>query len=163
MKNILILLLSMLALNFLSFCTDDVPFDEIAPVPPAEQPDSDGESDIPASSNVYIKVGGQTFSVTLADNATAKAFVEKLPITTDMNELNGNEKYFYLSESLPANASHPGTIQAGDLMLYGSDCVVLFYKTFSSSYSYTRIGRINDSSDLPEAVGTGIVSVTLEK
>lgn len=60
-----------------------------------------------------------------------------------MSELNGNEKYYYFEETLPSNATQIGTIQTGDIMLYGSDCLVLFYDTFSTSYRYTRIGKID--------------------
>ena len=80
-----------------------------------------------------------------------------------MNELNGNEKYHYLDSSLPTNSYQPGTIHAGDLMLYGNNCVVLFYETFNSSYSYTRIGSIDDPSGLAAALGSGNVSVRFEK
>jgi hypothetical protein len=79
-----------------------------------------------------------------------------------MIELNGNEKYFDLSQSLPTNASNPGTVLNGDLMLYGANTLVLFYKTFSTSYSYTRLGRIDDVTGLVAALGSGNVSVTFE-
>jgi hypothetical protein len=79
-----------------------------------------------------------------------------------MVELNGNEKYLDLSPSLPINASNPGTIQVGDLMMYGSSTLVLFYKTFSTSYSYTRLGRIDDVTGLAVALGSGNVTVTFE-
>lgn len=109
-----------------------------------------------------IKIGEQTFSVTLEDNNTARAFVALLPMTVSMTELNGNEKYYYLEKNLPTESSRPGTIRAGDLMLYGSNCVVLFYETFSSSYSYTRIGHIDNPSELASVVGNGNVTVTFE-
>lgn len=109
-----------------------------------------------------IKIGNSTFTATLYDNATAAAFKSLLPMTVNMVELNGNEKYVDLSRSLPTNASNPGTIQAGDLMLYGSSTLVLFYKTFSTSYSYTRLGRIDDVTGLAAAVGSGNVTVTYE-
>lgn len=109
-----------------------------------------------------VKIGTSTFTATLYDNATATAFNKLLPMTVDMVELNGNEKYVTLSKGLPTNGSNTGTIQAGDLMLYGSSTLVLFYKTFSTSYSYTKLGRIDDITELATAVGSGNVTVTYE-
>ncbi|MGA9578578.1 MAG: cyclophilin-like fold protein, partial [Terrimicrobiaceae bacterium] len=102
------------------------------------------------------------FTATLYDNATATAFKGMLPMTVKMSDLNGNEKYFDLPVNLPPNASNPGTIQSGDLMIYGSNTLVLFYKKFSTSYSYTSLGRINDPTALAAAVGSGSVTVTYE-
>ena len=111
---------------------------------------------------VMVKIGDKEFSATLYDNQTATVFKDMLPLTLDMSELNGNEKYFYLSSSLPNNSERVGTINAGDIMLYGSSCVVLFYETFDTSYSYTKIGHIDDVTGLREAVGGGSVTVTFE-
>lgn len=116
----------------------------------------------PTGQQVRVLVGDKTFMATLADNETAVAFKALLPLTLNMTELNGNEKYNYLSTSLPRNASNPGTIHAGDIMLYGSSCVVLFYGTFNTSYSYTRIGAIDDPDGLSQALGAGDVVVTFE-
>jgi hypothetical protein len=116
----------------------------------------------PASNKMRIKIGTKTFPATLNDNATATAFKSLLPMTVKMSELNGNEKYFDLSGNLPTNASNPGKIQSGDLMIYGSNTLVLFYKTISTSYSYTRLGRINDPEGLAAAVGSGDVTVAYE-
>ena len=107
-----------------------------------------------------IAVGTNTFTGTLAYNATVTAFKTRLPMTIIMRELNGNEKYFDLPNTLPANASNPGTIHAGDLMLYDLNTFVLFYKSFSTSYSYTPMGRIDDISGLTAALGLGNVTVT---
>ena len=109
-----------------------------------------------------IKVGDKTFTSTLSDNPTAVAFRSLLPMHLKMIELNGNEKYAELVNSLPVNASTPGTIKSGDIMLYGSSTLVLFYKSFSSSYSYTRIGRIDDPAGLEAALGWGDISVSFE-
>jgi hypothetical protein len=116
----------------------------------------------PASNKMRIKIGTKTFAATLDDNATAAAFKSLLPVTVNMVDLNGNEKYFDLSGNLPTNASNPRMIQSGDLMIYGSNTLVLFYKAFPTSYSYTRLGRINDPEGLAAAVGSGNVTVTYE-
>ncbi|MBQ9439164.1 MAG: NAD(P)H-dependent oxidoreductase [Paludibacteraceae bacterium] len=114
------------------------------------------------STSINVIVGGQTFAATLANDATGQAFAELLPITLQMNELNGNEKYHYIGSSLPTNSYKPGTIHTGDIMLYEDNCVVLFYKTFSSNYSYTRIGSINNPNGFAAAVGSGNVQVRFE-
>lgn len=120
------------------------------------------EIDNMTNSKIIIKVNSKTFTTALLDNSSAKAFKELLPLTINMNELNGNEKYFDLSKNLPASSSNPGTIQNGDLMLYGSKTLVLFYKTFNTSYSYTRLGKVNDATALAAALGSGNVTVTFE-
>jgi len=111
---------------------------------------------------IKITVNSQTFTATLLDNNTAKAFKDMLPMTVEMIELNRNEKYVRLPENLPTNASNPGTIRSGDLMLYGSNTVVLFYEDLNTSYSYTRMGKIDDPTGLRNALGTGNVTVTFE-
>jgi hypothetical protein len=122
-------------------------------------------SNITANSDTMklkVSVGSAVFTATLHDNATAAAFRAKLPVTIQMIELNGNEKYYDLPDNLPNNASNPGTIQAGDLMLYGSNTLVLFYKTFSTSYSYTKLGHIDNPTGLATALGSGNVTVTFD-
>ena len=110
-----------------------------------------------------IIAGNKIFSATLYDNGAAKALMDMLPLTLDMSELNGNEKYYYLDKSLPTNASRPSGIKTGDIMLYGNSCLVLFYESFSTSYSYTPIGRIDDPAGLAAALGSGNVQVTFRK
>lgn len=115
-----------------------------------------------ATAKIKITVNSQTFTATLLDNNSAKAFKEMLPLTIHMTELNGNEKYYDLPNSLPTNSYHPATIKNGDLMLYGSKTLVLFYKSFSTSYSYTKLGTIDDEIGLASALGSGNITVSFE-
>ena len=105
---------------------------------------------------MWMTIGGtHRFAVTLENNPTARAFAQMLPLTLDMPDLNDNEKHVKLPRSLPTHAERPGTIRTGDVMLYGSDTLVVFYKTFPSSYSYTRIGRVTPVDGLVQALGPG--------
>ena len=113
-----------------------------------------------ADSVIVVSVGGKSFTAKVEDSETGRAFVAKLPLTLSMTELNGNEKYCY-GVSLPTASRYYSTIEAGDLMLYGSNCVVLFYGA-AGGYSYTRIGRLTSTAGLVSAVGNGSASVTFD-
>ena len=61
-----------------------------------------------------------------------------------MKEKNRNEKYVYLSFTLPVDPMKSRNIEKGDVMLYGNNCLVVFYKSFETDYSYTKIGHIDN-------------------
>lgn len=151
-------------LSVFSILTSFASCDKEKPTIPENTTNQDNGNDNGGTTNDQIKItiDSNTFAATLNNSETATAFKAMLPLTINMSELNENEKYFYFSSNLPTNAVTPGTIQAGDLMLYGSDCLVLFYETFSTSYSYTRLGRIDNASGLVVAVGSRSVMVTFE-
>ena len=111
---------------------------------------------------ITVTAGGKIFEATLYDNETAREFAARLPLTLDMSELHSNEKYFYLDTPLKASPSVPDRINAGDIRLYGNDCIVLFYEGFKTSYSYTDIGKIDNPEGLGEALGQGDITVSFE-
>lgn len=109
-----------------------------------------------------LTINGRHFAADLADNDTARTFAALLPLSLAMSDLHGNEKYSRLDTRLPSRPEHPGRIRTGDLMLFGDDCVVLFYKDFNTNYSYTRIGRLKNAANLTEAAGRGAVTVDFD-
>lgn len=108
-------------------------------------------------SKIVIKIGEREFIATLEKTETAQAFAKLLPLEKNMVELNGNEKYYDLHQNLSSDPKKVGRIEAGDLMLFQNNFIVVFYKTHSTNYSYTRIGKIDDPVGLAEAVGSGDV------
>lgn len=111
--------------------------------------------------NLSLQVNGKTFKITLEENETTEALTKVLPLKIIMNELNGNEKYYYLDTMLPSNPIRVEKIESGDIMLYGDNCLVLFYEDFKTTYSYTRIGKIENTEGLKEALGSGNVEMEI--
>ena len=108
---------------------------------------------------VKVIIDGKEYIVDLEDNDTVRDFVKMLPQELNLEELNGNEKYIYLDKPLPTNSYNPNKITAGDIMLYDNDCLVIFYKSFNTSYSYTKIGHINNLPNL----GSESIKIKFEK
>ena len=115
------------------------------------------ESDIVSSLNIVIN--NDNYVLNLESNETVTKLLELLPLEVEMSELNGNEKYIYLDESLPTNSSNPKHINSGDVMLFGDNCLVIFYKSFNSTFSYTKIGHIDNFEDL----GNQNIAIKFEK
>lgn len=126
---------------------------------PAEANNANGGT---TKNRMKITIGQKTFTATLEDNAAAAAFKAMLPLTLNMRDFNDNEKVIRLPDRLPTNDSSPGRIRTGDLMVWSSDNLVLLYKSFPTSYRYTRLGRIDNPEGLSSAVGTGDVKITFE-
>ena len=106
---------------------------------------------------VYININNKKLGIDLENNSTTSALIKLLPLELSMNDLNGTEKYVYLNESLPTNTYSPKHIEAGDMMLFGDNCLVIFYESFDTSYSYSKIGHIDN---LPE-LGDENIDITI--
>lgn len=113
-----------------------------------------------AEMKMQVKVGRSTFTATLENNAAADALAEMMgdePVTIQMSDYSGFEKVGELGRSLPVSNSQI-TAEAGDIVLYQGNQIVLFYG--SNSWSYTRLGRIDDLTGWEEALGSKEVTVT---
>lgn len=110
-----------------------------------------------------LKVNNSTMKVKLSDNAATKALVERLKegtITYNAYDYGGFEKVGTLGFSLPSNDTYI-TTEPGDIMLYTSNQLCIFFD--SNSWEYSPIGKIEGMTkqQLKDAFGTGEVSITL--
>lgn len=108
---------------------------------------------------IKVKIHDKTYKLNLENNQTVEEFINTLPQEYMMNELNGNEKYVYMNESLTTNIYQPKKIEKGDVMLYGDNCLVIFYESFETDYRYTKIGHIDNLPDL----GKENIKISFEK
>ena len=108
---------------------------------------------------IKAKIHDKTYKLNLENNQTVEEFIKTLPQEYMMNELNGNEKYVYINESLTTNIYQPKKIEKGDVMLYGDNCLVIFYESFETNYRYTKIGHIDNLPDL----GKENIKISFEK
>lgn len=168
MKKKIFALLTIIILLFAALCACVGEKPQLPEQPAIEEQqnsseEASGEQESTKEIVMKITINGRSFTAKADGGAAAQAFARLLPLDVTMSELNGNEKYYYLDEPLPQNAQRVGRIEAGDIMLWGDDCVVIFYESFSTPYSYTRLGRIENAEGLKEAAGAGAAQVTFEK
>lgn len=111
---------------------------------------------------INLTINNKTFSATLENNVTTRELISMFPMTLNMSELNSNEKYNYLDTDLTPNSSRQSRINAGDIKLYGSNCLVVFYESFNTSYSYTNLGTVDDVDSFVSELGNGSVTITFD-
>ena len=105
-----------------------------------------------------VQVGTYSFTATLEDNDAVRELMEMMqagPVTINMSDYSGFEKVGPLGKSLTTSNSQTTTV-AGDIVLYNGNNIVMFYG--SNSWSYTRIGKIDDLSDWTAALGSGDIT-----
>lgn len=112
---------------------------------------------------VKMIVKNKEFEVILNNSKASDEFYKMLPLEIDMEDVNGNEKFTKLSKKFTQEVQNPKQINNGDIMLYGSNGLVVFYETFSTIYSYTPLGKIENPSELKEVLGNGNVKIKFEK
>ena len=110
-----------------------------------------------------ITLNGHTYTAPLADTSAAAALQQQLPLTLALRDYNCNEKVGSLPQALPAADEAIGHIEAGDILLWQGDSIVIFYESFKTPYHYTRLGKITDPQGLKNALGSGNVQIRLSR
>ena len=108
---------------------------------------------------IKVSIKGNTYDAKLESNNTAKDFLGMLPLTLDMTEKNGNEKYCYVYSGFSSNGIKTRDVSAGDIVLSGSSTIKIFYKDAKSSDKVIKLGHIDNLPD----IGSGNVSVSFNK
>ena len=78
-------------------------------------------------------IDGRSFQLDFEVNETTEELLEQLPLSVTMADLHHNEKYVYLSEPLSTAPEKVGHIEKGDVLLFGTDCLVIFMKALIQS------------------------------
>lgn len=133
------------------------PVETAAPQPESEvtEEQNGGEQ---TEMKMNVQVGSYTFTATLEDNEAVGELVEMMgegAVTIYMDDFGGFEKVGALKKRLTTSDSQT-TTTAGDIVLYNGNNIVMFYG--SNSWSYTRIGKIDDLTDWEKALGRGNIA-----
>ena len=129
---------------------------------PVTKQTQDSKAESEAAEMMRMKIGETDVEVTWEDNESVAALKELAQdgLQIEMSMYGGFEQVGSIGKSLPRNDSQT-TTQAGDIVLYSGNQLVVFYG--SNSWAYTRLGRIADksASELSELLGNGDVVITL--
>jgi len=116
------------------------------------------------SDTMVMAINGKKVSVEWEDNESVEALmdlVSKEPLSIQMSMYGGFEQVGSIGTSLPRNDVQT-TTEAGDIVLYSGDQIVVFYG--SNSWAYTRLGRITDKNvdELAEMLGKEDVTISVD-
>ena len=101
-----------------------------------------------STKRMNVTIDGKQYEMVLENNLAALDLMSISPLEIDMEDLNNNEKYYYLSYSLSDSDVYTGKVNSGDVMLYQTNCIVIFYEDVDSDYSYIKLGHINGLDEL---------------
>lgn len=133
------------------------PVESTSPTQQSEEKTSLEEN---AVKKMNLQIGNNHFTATLEDNEAVDTLVDMMreaPVVIQMSDYSDFEKVGSFGTSLPTSDKQT-TTQSGDIVLYNGNQIVIFYG--SNSWSYTRLGRIDDLSGWKDALGSGDVTVT---
>ena len=111
-----------------------------------------------------LTIGESPVTVEWEDNESVealKALCLEGPLTIQMSMYGGFEQVGRIGQSLPRKDVQT-TTEAGDIVLYSGNQIVIFYG--SNSWAYTRLGHVSDKTaqEMAELLGSGDVTITIE-
>ena len=139
------------------------PLEDGAGTAPADTKETPAETEDPKEKEMKLTIGDTPVAVRWQDNESVKALAELVkegPLTVQMSMYGGFEQVGSIGQKLPRNDAQT-TTEAGDIVLYSGDQIVVFYG--SNSWAYTRLGRVTDKTteEMKELLGNGDVTITI--
>jgi len=126
---------------------------DLKSIKPLTEAKTVNENSEQAEKEMVLKIDGQAVPVTWEDNESVEELknqAEQGTITVQMSKYGGFEQVGSLGRTYPSNDTRI-TTQNGDIVLYSSNQIVMFYG--SNTWAYTRLGKVN----LPENEVTGLL------
>lgn len=162
MKRIIALIWLMLLFFSLSACGEENSFQEKTPIKEQENENNQEDEDMDKTVfNIKIKIANQELPATLLNNATTRAFVEKLPITLPMLDLYGREMCYRFPEALPTDNVNTCSYEVGEIVYYPPrHSFVILYTQNGEHFSMQKLGKVNSGVETFENIGN--VNVTFE-
>lgn len=161
MKQLAFLLLSVLMLLAVTACwKKTVP--KTQPIENTQNSLTEETSDERTDTGMKMYINDKEIPVTWENNPSVSALRSDLQagdIVVSMSMYSNNEQVGPLDKSYPRNDVQT-TTNNGDIVLYRSDQIVLFYG--SNSWAYTRLGKMDLSeNDVVNLLSNGDVSIRL--
>ncbi len=127
------------------------------------EPEVTNETESRAEETMHLFIGNTEVSVAWEVNESVSALIDLVkaePLIIDMSMYGGFEQVGSLGTSLPRNDMQT-TAEAGDIVLYSGNQIVVFYG--SNSWAYTRLGHITDktAAQMKDLLGSGNVTIEL--
>ncbi len=129
-----------------------------APIAPAEPTPANPTGE----QRMKITVGNQVIYATLADNATAHAIADRLPLTLELLDLYGREMCYRFADEMPANEGQTRNFELGEIIYWPPrHSFVIMYKQDGEQFSMQHVGQLENVNDVA-LFGQGNVTVTFE-
>lgn len=127
---------------------------------PAEESTTSREETTEMKDTIQLLIGETEVPVTWEENASVEALKALRPLTIQMSMYGGFEQVGRIGQSIVSDDEEI-TTDAGDIVLYSGNQIVIFYG--SNSWAYTRLGHVNLSrKEMQELLGGGDVEITLK-
>ena len=117
MRRMIYLLVAIMLCTQVSACSKEDGFQEAQSQQQAND-DNNQENESMEEYRIKITVNGRELTAVLTDNATTRAFVEKLPVTLPMQDLYGREMCYRFPDALPTDNVSVSGYEVGEIVYY---------------------------------------------